>query len=234
MNFVFPPGEHPSVAIVGRPERFAVHRIYCVGSNYADHKREMGGSPHREPPIFFSKPADAVVSPAGDEPAVLSVRYPSRTSELHHEIELVLAVGRGGSNIPVESAEDHLFGYGVGIDLTRRDLQKKAKTNGTPWEVGKSFDQSAPISALVPREKSGVIGLGPIWLKVNGKMRQQSDIAEMTWSPREVIADLSTFFHLLPGDLIYTGTPAGVGAIQKGDLVEGGVDGVGLISVRVE
>ena len=238
MNFIFPPGEQPSVAIAGRAERFPVHRIYCVGSNYADHKREMGGSPEREPPIFFSKPADAVVPgeapAAGLEPAPVSVRYPSRTKEFHYEIELVIAIGTGGSNIPAASADAHIFGYAAGIDLTRRDLQKQAKLTGTPWDVGKGFDQSAPISAIVPRATAGVLERAAIWLKVNGSMRQQSDISEMTWGVRDLVAELSTFYHLLPGDLIFTGTPAGVGALKKGDLAAGGVAGAGLISVRVE
>jgi len=238
MNFVFPPGAQPSVAIAGRAERFPVHRIYCVGSNYADHKREMGGSPDREPPIFFSKPADAAVPAeapaAGQEPTPVSVRYPSRTHEFHYEIELVIAIGKGGSNISTTSADAHIFGYAAGIDLTRRDLQKQAKINGTPWDVGKGFDQSAPISAIAPRAASGVLERGAIWLKVNGVMRQQSDIGEMTWGVRDLVAELSTFYELLPGDLIFTGTPAGVGALKKGDLIEGGVAGVGLISVRVE
>lgn len=238
MNFVFRHGEWPSVAIAGRAERFPVHRIYCVGSNYADHKREMGGSAEREPPIFFSKPADAAVPgeapAAGHEPSPVSVRYPSRTNEFHYEIELVIAIGKGGSNISTASADAHVFGYAAGIDLTRRDLQKQAKLSGTPWEVGKAFDQSAPVSAIVPWAAPGVLERAAIWLKVNGKMRQESDIGEMTWGVRDLIAELSTFYELLPGDLIFTGTPAGVGPLKKGDLIEGGVAGVGLISVRVE
>ena len=233
MNFVFPQGERPSVAVAGLAERFPVHRVYCVGSNYADHKVEMGGSALREPPIFFGKPNDAVVPAENPGSAPVTVQFPPRTEDFHYEIELVIAIGTGGSNIPIESADAHVYGFAVGIDLTRRDLQKEAKSAGTPWEVGKSFDQSAPISPIVRREVTGPLERGAIWLKQNGKLRQNSDISAMIWNVREMIAELSTFFHLQAGDLIFTGTPAGVGPIQKGDLIEGGIDGVGVIAVRV-
>lgn len=219
MSFVFPPPAPPSVAIVGRTERFAVHRIYCVGRNYAAHAREMGKDPEREAPFFFTKPADAVV-PSGSQ-----LPFPTRTSDLHHEIELVVAIGTGGANIGISQAQSHVFGYAVGLDLTRRDLQAEAKDKGRPWDTAKAFDRSAPISAITPAANAKLDN-SRIWLKVNDTMRQQGALADMIWSVPEIIAELSTLFELVPGDLIYTGTPAGVAAIKPNDRLEGGVDGL--------
>jgi fumarylpyruvate hydrolase len=227
MPYLFPPTT-PAVAIKGRSDLFPVHRIYCVGRNYADHVREMGGNPDREPPIFFAKPADAVV------PNNARIPYPSRTKNFHHEIELVIAIGKGGRDIAVAQALEHVFGYAVGNDLTRRDLQSEAKDNGRPWDTSKGFDRSAVLSAITPAAQSGHLRSGRIWLKVNGQMRQQADLSELIWSVPEVIAELSTFFELQPGDLIYTGTPAGVGALKKGDRIEGGIDGLDELSTTIE
>lgn len=227
MSYLFPP-HTPAVAIKGRPDLFPVHRIYCVGRNYADHVREMGSDPAREPPVFFSKPADAVVANNARIP------YPSRTKNFHHEIELVVALGKGGRNIAAAQALEHVFGYAVGNDLTRRDLQAESKDNGRPWDTSKGFDRSAVISAITPAAQSGHLRNGRIWLKVNGQMRQQSDLSELIWSVPEVIAELSTFFELQPGDLIYTGTPAGVGALKQGDRIEGGIDGLDELVTTIE
>jgi fumarylpyruvate hydrolase len=219
MPYVFAAPEQPSVEVRGREERFPVRRIFCVGRNYAAHAREMGMNPDREPPFFFTKPADTVV------PNNATIPYPPRTSNLHHEVELVVAIGKSGRNIPVGRALDHVYGYAVGNDLTRRDLQFEARDKGRPWDTAKGFDHAAPITAIVPVAVSGHIQKGHIWLKVNGELRQQGDIADLIWSVPEVIAELSTLFDLAPGDLIYTGTPAGVSAIEAGDRVEGGIDG---------
>ena len=213
--------------IAGSAQVFPVHRIYCVGRNYADHVREMGSDPRSEPPVFFSKPADALVPPGAD------VRYPPRTQNLHHEIELVVALGRGGRDVPVGEAAALVYGYAVGIDLTRRDLQAAAKKAGQPWDVAKGFDASAPVSAIRTVVEIGHPSQARIWLEVNGVLRQQADIADMIWSVPEIIAELSAYFELRPGDLIFTGTPAGVGALLPGDRVRGGVDGVGSLEHRV-
>ena len=226
MNFAFSPPAQAAVAIVGRSERFPVHRIYCVGRNYAAHAREMGKDPDREPPFFFAKPADAVVANGTALP------YPTRTADLHHEIELVVALGKGGANIDPARALDHVFGYAVGLDLTRRDLQAEAKDKGRPWDTAKGFDHSAPIAAITP-SNDGTLANGKIWLKVNDTLRQQGMLADMIWSVPEVIAELSTLFELAPGDLIFTGTPAGVAAIQPGDRLEGGVDGLETLRISI-
>ena len=215
----------PEVAIAGGGA-FPVRRIVCVGRNYAEHAREMGGNPEREPPFFFSKPADALV------PGEATIPFPARTANLHHEIELTVAIGKGGANIPVAEALSHVFGYGVGNDLTRRDLQAEAKAAGRPWDMAKGFDDSAVASPIVPATQIGHPVDARIWLSVNGAIRQDGNIADMIWSVPEVIAELSTYIRLQPGDLIYTGTPAGVGAIRPGDLVEGGVEGISTIATR--
>jgi fumarylpyruvate hydrolase len=217
-DFAFPAPATPSAAISGTAQRFPIHRIYCVGRNYAEHIREMGGE-EREPPVFFTKPADAVT--ANDA----AIPYPPRTANLHHEIELVIAIGRGGRDIRKERALEHVFGYAVGNDLTRRDLQHAAKQKGLPWDTSKAFDCSAPLAAIRPASH-GHLSKGRIWLTVNGQPRQQSDIGEMIWTVPEVIAELSTLFEIQPGDLIFTGTPAGVGALRPGDRLEGGIDGL--------
>jgi fumarylpyruvate hydrolase len=219
MSFVFPPSATPSVAIEGTQDTFPVHRIYCVGRNYAAHAREMGKDPEREPPFFFTKPADAIV------PNNATIPYPPRTNNLHHEIELVVAIGKGGSNIAIDKALDHVFGYAVGNDLTRRDLQFEARDKGRPWDTGKAFDRSAAIAAIRPASK-GHLSKSRIWLKVNGEIRQDADVADLIWDVPEVIAELSTLFELQAGDLIYTGTPAGVNSVKPGDKMEGGVDGL--------
>ncbi|MFC5373701.1 fumarylacetoacetate hydrolase family protein [Brevundimonas faecalis] len=216
----------PSVEIAGDARRFPIRRIFCVGKNYADHAREMGGDPTREPPFFFSKPADAVVAGTAD------IAMPSRTADLHHEIELVIALGRGGANIASEDALAAVFGYAVGNDLTRRDLQADAKAGGRPWDMAKGFDHSAVLSPIRPAAEIGHPSNARIWLSVNGTMRQDGDIVDMIWPVADIIAELSTYVELKPGDLIYTGTPAGVGRIKSGDLVEGGIDGIGAIANR--
>ena len=218
IEYVFVPPPIPSVEIAGSDQRFPVHRIYCVGRNYADHVREMG-SDVKEPPVFFTKPADAIVASG------VAVPYPPRTENFHYEVELVIAVGGAGRNIPAAAALDRVFGYAVGNDLTRRDLQGAAKKKGLPWDTGKAFDRSAPIGAIRPASL-GHVSQGAIWLKLNGETQQQSDIKEMIWSVPEIIAELSTLFELRAGDLIYTGTPAGVGPLKPGDRIECHIDGL--------
>jgi fumarylpyruvate hydrolase len=217
----------PTVGIAGSVARFPVHRIYCVGRNYAAHAREMGSDPTREPPCFFTKPADAVVANGA------AVRYPSRTSNLHHEVELVVAIGKGGRHVPVAEALEHVFGYAVGNDLTRRDLQSHAKDSGLPWDVAKGFDHSAPISAIRPVSDGGHLSSGRIWLEVNGQARQDANLTELIWSVPEIIAELSTLFELQPGDLIFTGTPAGVGAVERGDSIVAGIDGLDTLRTTI-
>ena len=226
MNFIFPPAPQTVLPIIGHDAVFPVRRLYCVATNYATHALEMGGD-GREPPSFFAKPADALVAGGGE------VRYPPRTEKLQHEVELVVALGQGGANIPVEQALDYVFGYALGIDLTRRDLQAKAKETGRPWEMSKGFDQSAPISVIVPVKKNGHPVTGRIWLSVNGIVKQDGDLQQMTWNVAEVIANLSTYGELATGDLIFTGTPAGVSTIVPGDHLECGIDGVSDLSVRI-
>ncbi|MGA0705960.1 MAG: fumarylacetoacetate hydrolase family protein [Steroidobacteraceae bacterium] len=211
----------PTVGVAGSDRRFPVRRIFCVGRNYADHVREMGGDPSREPPVFFTKPADAVVQPAR------SVPYPPRTEDLHHEVELVVALGAGGANIDPQQALGCVVGYAVGNDLTRRDLQAVARKAGAPWDMAKGFDCSAPLGEIHPSSEVGHPASGRIWLAVNGVLRQESDLASMIWSVPEIIAELSTYVALRPGDLIFTGTPEGVGPLRPGDRVTAGIDGLG-------
>lgn len=231
MSFVFAPAAPVAVPIAGSQDSFPVRRVYCVGRNYAAHAREMGFDPDREPPFFFCKPADAVV-PVADG-ATLSLPYPPETSNLHYEIELVAAIGKGGANIPVDDALAHVWGYAVGLDMTRRDLQMKMREAGRPWELGKAFDQSAPIGPLHPAQSVSGIEQAGIWLQVNGTDKQRSDIGKLIWSVAETIAYLSRYFRLEAGDLIYTGTPEGVGPVVRGDRMVGGVDGLGTISVQM-
>jgi fumarylpyruvate hydrolase len=227
MEFVIQAPPAPTLAVAGEKGRFPVYRIFCVGRNYAEHAREMGHDPNREPPFFFMKPASAIVTDNADFP------YPSATKDVHHEMELVVAIGKGGANIPSAKALDHVYGYAVGLDMTRRDLQGEAKKMGRPWDTGKAFDHSAPCSAVVPAAKIGHPAKGKIWLKVNGETRQEGDLSQLIWNIPDTIAYLSTLFTLAPGDLIYSGTPAGVGPVKKGDALEGGVDGVGTIKFKV-
>ena len=231
MNYVFPPEPQVAVPISGSDAVFPVRRIYCVGRNYAAHAREMGFDPDREPPFFFCKPDNSiVVVPPGQ---TVEIAYPPQTSDFQHEIELVVAIGRGGRDIPIEQANDHVFGYAVGLDMTRRDLQLRARDKGRPWELGKAFDESAPIAPIVPASAIGHPASGAVWVQVDGADKQRSDIAKLIWSVPEVIANLSSFFELQPGDLIYTGTPEGVGKVERGQTMRGGIDGLGELSVKV-
>lgn len=230
MSYVFPPAPAPSVPVVGTEAQFPVHRIYCVGRNYEEHAKEMGFT-GREPPFFFMKPADAiVVAPPG---ATTALPYPSLTANLHHEIELVVAIGKGGKNIAAADALSHIYGYAVGLDMTRRDLQNDMKKQGRPWSIGKGFDHSAPIGPITPAAQAGDVGKAGIWLQVNGVDRQRSTIAQLIWNIAETIEHLSAAWELQPGDLIYTGTPEGVGAVVTGDVLEGGVDGLGSIRLKL-
>jgi len=231
MSYVFAPAAPVGIPVVGSQDRFPVRRVYCVGRNYADHAREMGSDPDREPPFFFCKPADAVV-PA-EAGATLDIAYPPETSNYHHEIELVVAIGKGGSNIAVDAALAHVWGYAAGLDMTRRDLQFKMRDAGRPWELGKAGDAGAPIAPLTRAAHAGDLSHAAIWLDVNGQTRQRSDISKLTWSVAETIAYLSKYFRLQAGDLIYTGTPDGVGPVVPGDLMQGGVQGLEPLRVRV-
>lgn len=224
-DYVFPPLV-TSVPVEGGGD-FPVRRVYCVGRNYADHAREMGHDPNAEPPFFFSKPADALVTGGGDAP------YPPATNDLHHEIELVVAIGKDGADIDPASALDHVFGYATGIDMTRRDLQAAAKKAARPWTMAKGFDHSAPISNIVPTARIGHPTSGRIALTVNGEARQDADIADMIWDVPHVIAYLSGYVALKAGDLVFTGTPAGVGAVVRGDRLEGGVDGIATVRTTI-
>jgi fumarylpyruvate hydrolase len=219
-----------AVPIVGSEQTFPVRRIYCVGRNYAEHAQEMGFT-GREPPFFFAKPADAIVYVAAGE--TVTIPYPSQSSNVHHEIELVVAIGKQGSNIDEADAPQYIFGYAVGLDMTRRDLQQELRKAGRPWELGKAYDQSAPIGPIYPASQTGAIDAAHIWIDVNGEKRQDSDTSKLIWSVNETIAYLSRYFELHPGDLIYTGTPAGVGAVVAGDVMSGGVEGLGEIRVKV-
>ena len=226
-NYVINPPALVSVPVRGKSARFPVHRIYCVGRNYAAHAIEMGGDPDREDPFFFQKNPDNLVLGGGDFP------YPSKSSNVHHEIELVVAIGKGGRDIPVASALDHVYGYALGIDMTRRDLQDIAKKAARPWEVAKAFDHSAPMSDIVPAAEIGHPAKGAISLKVNGAVKQQGDLNQLIWKVPEMISFLSGLFELQPGDLIMSGTPSGVGPVARGDLMEGHCEGVGSVVARV-
>ncbi|MBD8565399.1 fumarylacetoacetate hydrolase family protein [Oxalobacteraceae sp. CFBP 8763] len=226
-EFVITAPETASVAVAGSSARFPVRRVFCVGRNYAAHAREMGSDPNREPPFFFTKPADAVVPASG------AVPYPPSTNDMHHEIELVVALKAGGKDIDAAQALDLVWGYGVGLDLTRRDLQAVAKDAGRPWDMAKGFDASAPCSPLHPVSDVGHPAQARIWLEVNGTLRQEGNLDEMIWPIADVIASLSRLVTLAPGDLIYSGTPSGVGALQPGDRVRGGVDGVDTFELTI-
>jgi fumarylpyruvate hydrolase len=225
MDYAFPLSAGGTLPVEGTGLVVPVRRIYCVGRNYAAHAREMGSDPDREPPFFFMKPADAIVPSGSTTP------FPPATANLQHEIELVVVIGRGGSAIVPAAALDHVYGYAVGLDMTRRDLQNEAKRTGRPWDMGKGFDQSAPCSAVRPASRIGHPAKGAIWVKVNGQMRQSGDLAQQIWSVPETIACLSGLVTLAPGDLVFTGTPDGVGPVQPGDRLEGGIDGIGDLVV---
>ncbi len=232
MAFVFSPQLPAALPIAGSNALFPARRVYCVGRNYADHAREMGAlaqAEGREPPFFFMKPGDAVVSGDGE----LAIAYPPLTNNLHHEVELVVALGAGGAAVAVDRAKDLIFGYTVGLDLTRRDIQAKAKEKGHPWDMGKGFDQSAVAGVIQPVAQVGHPAGGRIWLTVNGQTRQDGDLAAMSWKVADIIANLSTMVQLEAGDLIYTGTPAGVGPLLRGDVLEAGVDGVVTLRARI-
>ncbi len=230
MNYLFNPTPPVGVPIVGRPELFPVHRVYCVGRNYEDHAKEMGFT-GREPPFFFLKPADTVlVVPAGETGRM---PYPALTQNLHHEIELVAAIGKGGRNIPAADAAQHIFGYAVGLDMTRRDLQNDMKKQGRPWCIGKGFEYSAPIGPITPIDAAGDIARAEIALQVNGQDRQRSHIHKLIWNVAETIEHLSSAWDLQPGDLIYTGTPKGVAAVVAGDTLAGSVTGLTELKVKI-
>jgi fumarylpyruvate hydrolase len=226
VDYVIPPPAIAAVPVAGGGA-FPVRRVFCVGRNYADHAREMGSDPDREPPFFFMKPADALLTGDADMP------YPPQSQDLHHEMELVVALGAGGANIAEADALRHVWGYAAGLDMTRRDLQGQAKKEGKPWDMGKGFDHSAPIGLMVPAEKIGHPTDAAIVLKVNGKVRQSSDLKHLIWSIPETVAYLSRLVTLAPGDLIFSGTPAGVAAVVRGDVLEGEVAGIGTVKTRI-
>lgn len=232
MDFVFSPLPVNAIPVLGSSHCFPVRRVFCVGRNYADHAREMGAldqADGREPPFFFTKPADAVVSGSAE----VAVTYPPMTNNLHHEVEMVVALAAGGANVSVDAAQGLIFGYAAGLDLTRRDMQARAKEKGHPWDMSKGFDQSAVIGAITPVAVCGHPAAGRIALTVNGKLRQEGDLSSMMWTVAEIIANLSTLVTLAPGDLIYTGTPAGVGPVVRGDTLEATVDEVGVLKARI-
>ncbi|TWS96584.1 fumarylacetoacetate hydrolase family protein [Reyranella sp. CPCC 100927] len=230
MAYVVPPPSIPGIPVIGTSDLFPVRRIYCVGRNYAAHAREMGGDPDREPPFFFAKPSDAVVV-AADPKNPVRIPYPPATKNLHHEMELVVAIGTGGANISVEKALDHVYGYAAGLDMTRRDLQNAARDKGRPWDMGKGFDQSAPIGHLYRATQIGHPAAGEIKLDVSGKTKQHADLKELIWNVPETIAYLSGLVTLGPGDLIYTGTPEGVGPVVAGDTLIGTVETCGTVAI---
>ncbi len=227
MNFVIEPAPTPSVAVAGASGRFPVRRIFCVGRNYAAHAREMGKDPDREPPFFFLKPADAVVDDGATIP------YPPETANLHYEAELIVAIGKAGANIAPDAALDHVWGYGIGLDMTRRDLQNAAKDLGRPWDWGKGFDHSAPIGPIHPVASVGHVDKGRIWLAVDGTTKQDSDISKLIWPIPDVISIASRSMELRPGDLIMTGTPEGVGPVKAGQTMTVGIDGLGEITIHI-
>ena len=226
-NFVFPPAEIPSAAVRGTDARYAVSRIFCVGRNYADHAREMGADPTREPPFYFTKPASALT------PSGATVPYPTQTSNYHYEMELVLVLGAPVFKVSPEAAAAAIWGYATGLDMTRRDLQAAAKAAGKPWDTAKGFDQSAILGEVARVGDIGRLAKGAITLSVNGVEKQRGDLADMIWNQAEIVSNLSQLYHLHPGDLIYTGTPAGVGAVLPGDVLLGRIEGLGEISLTV-
>jgi fumarylpyruvate hydrolase len=230
MSFVFNPPAVASVAVAGQPARFPVHRIYCVGRNYEDHAKEMGHT-GREPPFFFMKPADAVL--AAEAGQTVDMPYPTLTANLHHEVELVVAIGTGGSNILAADAHRHIYGYAVGLDMTRRDLQNDMKKQGRPWCIGKGFEHSAPLGPITPAALVPDVESATIALQINGADRQRSTVAKLIWNIAETIEQLSAAWALQPGDLIYTGTPEGVSAVVRGDVLHATVDGLESLTVRI-
>jgi len=234
MSYVVTPPSVVSLPVLGSAERFPVRRVYCVGRNYAAHAREMGFDPDREPPFFFCKPNDdASIVPVA-EGGTAAIPYPPLTRNYHYEAELVVLIGQGGRDIAVQDAAQHIYGYAAGLDMTRRDLQIKMREQGRPWEIGKAFDFSAPIGPVRPRAEAGAIDGAAITLEVDGQVRQRSSIAHLIWSVDEVIANLSTLFTLQPGDAIFTGTPEGVGAVERGQTMVVSIDGLPPLQVRVD
>jgi len=227
MTYVIQPPATVSLPVRGSDSRFPVHRVYCVGRNYAAHAIEMGHDPDREPPFFFQKNPDNLLAEGQDFP------YPTMTEDVHHEIELVVALKKGGDDIPEDQALDCVYGYAVSLDMTRRDLQGQMKEQGRPWEIGKAFEHSAPCAELVPADEIGHPDQGAIWLKINGEMRQEGDLNQMIWKVPEMITYLSRLFTLQPGDIIMSGTPSGVGPVVRGDKMRGHVEGVGELSLSV-
>ena len=230
MATVFAPPPVPTVPVLGTASRFPVRRIYCVGRNYEEHAREMGFA-EREAPFFFLKPADALLPVEAGETARLP--YPSLTHNLHHEVELVVAIGKGGRDIPAARALEHVYGYAVGLDMTRRDLQAEMKKQGRPWSIAKGFDHSAPIGPITPAGEAGAVDQAALWLRVNGQQRQHSHVHKLIWNIAETLQHLSAAWELQPGDLVFTGTPEGVGAVVRGDRIEAGVDGLQPIALQV-
>jgi fumarylpyruvate hydrolase len=230
-EYVIPAWELPSVPVAGTTLRFPVRHVYCVGRNYAEHAKEMGGDATKEPPFFFTKPADAIVPVV--PPAVGRIPYPMATKNYHHELELVVAIGTSGVNIAPERAQSLIYGYAVGLDMTRRDLQSDMREKKRPWDIGKSFASAAPIAPIHPAAKTGALMRGAITLDVNGERRQSGDLADMVWDVPNVLAFLSKLYRLEPGDLIFTGTPAGVGAVVPGDRLEGRIEGLTPLSIEI-
>ena len=233
MSYLIPPPSIAGLPVAGADALFPVRRVYCVGRNYAAHAREMGFDPDRDPPFFFCKPNDDASVVPVPQGAVVNIPYPPLTKNYHHEIELVVAIGKGGRDIPVEAANEHIFGYAVGLDMTRRDLQMRMREQGRPWEIGKAFDFSAPVGPIHPVELVGHISSGAIAVEVDGTVKQASDLNHLIWSVPETIANLSTLFALQPGDLIFTGTPEGVGAVTRGQTLAGRIERLGMIQVRI-
>jgi fumarylpyruvate hydrolase len=227
MRFAIPPAALPTLPVLGSDARFPVRRIFCIGRNYADHAREMGASVDKANPMFFTKPSDAIVTDGADVP------YPSATQDLHHEVEMVVALGAGGSDLSADEAGKLVWGYGVGLDLTRRDLQAQAKATGAPWDVAKGFDHSAPVSALVPADEATISPNTRIALEVNGEVRQHATLGEMVLGVPEILSALSRLFELKAGDIVYTGTPAGVAALTRGDTFRATLEGVATLEGRV-
>ncbi len=227
MSYVFDTPRVPSLAVAGSQARFPVHRIYCIGRNYAEHAKEMGATPDRSQPVFFMKPADAIVADGAD------IAYPPATSDLHHEVEMIVALASGGRDIPVDRALEHVFGYGVGLDLTRRDLQATAKAKSLPWDSAKAFDQSAPVSALHRAADIRHPRAARLTLSVNGELRQRADIADMLFTVPEIIHELSRLWTLMPGDLVFTGTPSGVAALQRGDRLRAELEGIAELEASI-
>jgi len=227
MSHVIAPPAAPALKVRGSDQTFPVRRVYCIGRNYAEHAIEMGHDPNKEPPFFFQKNPDNLLPEGADFP------YPAKTKDVHHEIEMVVALKSGGRDIAIAKALDHVYGYAVGLDMTRRDLQGEAKKLGRPWEVGKAFEKSAPCGALVPASQIGHPAKGAVWLKVNGEVKQKGDLDQLIWKVPEMISFLSEYFELAAGDVIFTGTPAGVGPVKQGDVLQGHVDGVGDLNLKV-